>query len=52
MITISKHIETFKKDINEDDSIILALFEKITSIFFKAALLLGIPLLTYMLFIW
>lgn len=49
MITISKAFETFKKDINEEESVTLAYFEKFLSFLFKATLLLGIPLVTYML---
>lgn len=49
MITISKAFETFRKDINKEESVTLAFFEKILSSLFIATLLLGIPLLTYML---
>ncbi|MDQ0155091.1 hypothetical protein J2S07_001395 [Robertmurraya andreesenii] len=50
MITISKAFESFRKDVNEENSVTLAIFEKITSILFKGVCILGVPLLAYMLF--
>lgn len=49
MITIPKAIETWRKDLNEDNSLTLHLFKKMTSIHFKTILILGIPLLFVML---
>lgn len=46
MMTISKALETWRKDLNEDDSVTLNIFEKITSVQFKFCLILGVPLLT------
>ncbi|WP_154676052.1 hypothetical protein [Bacillus dakarensis] len=49
MITITKKVEAMIEDINTEDSYILHLFEKLTSNLFKLVLLLGIPLILYML---
>lgn len=49
MITISKQIETLRKDLNNEDSFTVDLFEKITSFLFKGVVILGIPLVTFML---
>ncbi|GIN60891.1 hypothetical protein J27TS8_08840 [Robertmurraya siralis] len=50
MMNISKAFETWRKDLNEDNSLTLRFFAKITSWQFKFTLLLGIPILLNLLF--
>jgi flagellar biosynthesis protein FliR len=49
MITISKTFETFRKDVNSENSTYIAAFEKITSFLFRGIVVLGVPLIIYML---
>lgn len=49
MITNLKTFETIREDLQLEESRTIAFFEKITSLLFKGVLILGIPLLTYML---
>lgn len=49
MITISKTFETIRKDVNSENSICIAAFEKITSLLFKGVVVLGVPLIIYMI---
>lgn len=49
MTAIFKAIEAVKEDVNKDESLILSIFERVTSGLFKGVLLLGVPLITYMI---
>lgn len=49
MITISKTFESFRRDINDDNSVAIALFGRITSGLFKVVCAIGVPLLICML---
>ncbi|WP_019155858.1 hypothetical protein [Robertmurraya massiliosenegalensis] len=49
MMTISKAIDTWRNDLNGDNSMTLQLFRKMTSIHFKTIIILGIPLLFVLL---
>ncbi|MDF1509878.1 hypothetical protein PZE06_17185 [Robertmurraya sp. DFI.2.37] len=48
-MNISEAFKTWRKDLNEEDSMTLHFFAKITSWQFKFTILLGIPLLLYLL---
>lgn len=48
MITISNAFKTFRKDINGDHSFTMAIFERITLSLFKGIIVLGVPLLIYL----
>lgn len=50
MTTISKLFQSVSEDINNEESVLMVMFEKVTSFFFQTAILTGIPLFIYFIF--
>lgn len=50
MTTLNKAIHSYINDVNDDNSVILSLFEKITSALFKLVMFIGIPLFLFLIF--
>ena len=51
MTTISKTFQSFREDVNREDSVCVHIFEKITTIFYQGAIWTGVPLFIYFIFL-
>ncbi|MDZ5474656.1 hypothetical protein SM124_23730 [Bacillus sp. 31A1R] len=50
MTVFARALDVITKDVNEENSMIISIFEKITTYMFRAAIVLGIPLVSYMIY--